>query len=192
MACMVVTTTRVMPNWLERRQRHGQHHGRAVGIGDDLPFPAAGAAAAGPASGGRDSLPAPAAAHRVPCGDSGSWTPPRARPSANALLDFGGHRRVHGREKRDCGALPGFEFLHDEFANVGGHLAVEPPLVASAYFFPAERSLAPSPSQIEPGWSWRNFTKCWPTIPVAPRIPTSMRGCVISSLRALCRGPYKA
>src|ERR1039457_7713298 len=46
--------------------------------------------------------------------------------------------------------------------------------VAAWYGLPAERSLAPSHLRSNHGWFWRNLTKCWPTIPVAPRMPTSI------------------
>ncbi len=48
-------------------------------------------------------------------------------------------------------------------------------LVASEYFLPEERSLAPTQVTSNHGWLRRNLMKCWPTIPVPPRTPTGMR-----------------
>src|SRR5262245_58091949 len=58
--------------------------------------------------------------------------------------------------------------------------------VASVYFLPAERSLAPTHVSSNHGWFCRNFTKCWPTIPVAPSTPTSIFWFMGYSIRNRC------
>ena len=43
---------------------------------------------------------------------------------------------------------------------------------ASSYVFPAERALAATVTTWNQGWSSRREINLWPTIPVAPRMPT--------------------
>src|SRR5450432_1346459 len=45
-------------------------------------------------------------------------------------------------------------------------------VVASAYFLPAERSEAESQLTSNHGWFSSNCIKRWPTVPVAPTMPT--------------------
>src|SRR5204862_4903104 len=46
---------------------------------------------------------------------------------------------------------------------------------ASRYALPSERWLAPSHVTLNHGWFASRAMNCWPTMPVAPRIPTSVR-----------------
>ena len=46
---------------------------------------------------------------------------------------------------------------------------------ASRYFCPADRSLAPTQVSLNQGCAASCAMNCWPTIPVAPRTPTSIR-----------------
>ncbi len=81
-------------------------------------------------------------------------------------------------EKSRRGALPGFESSTSLPATVSGIRPLSRQEVASWYGLPAERSLAPSHLSSNQGWSCRNLTKCWPTMPVAPRMPTSILVCI--------------
>src|SRR5579871_5992266 len=83
-------------------------------------------------------------------------------------------------EKTSCGAFPvaAFSGLDSDTTMSRTYAGVSPPkrhAVASLYGLPAERSLAPSQVRSNQGWSRRKLTNSWPTIPVAPRIPTEIR-----------------
>ena len=47
-------------------------------------------------------------------------------------------------------------------------------VLAIGYRPPKDRSLAPTQVKSNQGCPCKNLTKCWPTIPVAPRTPTSI------------------
>src|ERR1035438_2594693 len=91
-------------------------------------------------------------------------------------------------EKRSCGALPGLHSSTVSPATASGVPPARCHVMESLYFLPAERSLAPSHLRSNHGFPCRNLMKCWPTMPVAPRMPTSIRVCIIP-LRCVGRGP---
>ena len=70
--------------------------------------------------------------------------------------------------------LPGFESCTIRSATLAGVVPSRCHFAASRYFLPAERSLAPSHVKSNQGWPCKNLMKCWPTIPVAPKMPTSI------------------
>ena len=91
-------------------------------------------------------------------------------------------------EKSRRGALPGLHSSTVRSATVSGVPPARCHVMASLYFLPAERSLAPSHLRSNHGLPCRNLMKCWPTMPVAPRMPTSIRVCIIP-LRCVDRVP---
>src|SRR5450432_4453136 len=76
-------------------------------------------------------------------------------------------------ENNSRGAWPG---LHSSTVRSATESGTTPRchVMASLYFLPDERSLAPSHFRSNHGLPCRNLMKCWPTIPVAPRMPTSI------------------
>ena len=88
-------------------------------------------------------------------------------------------------ENNSRGALPGLDSSTVRPAIAAGAAPSRCQLVASRYFLPAERSLAPSQVRSNQGWPCRNFTKCWPTMPVAPRMPTSIFRSIYSKFRPI-------
>ena len=81
-------------------------------------------------------------------------------------------------ENSSRGALPGLQSSTVRSATLAGVPPARCQVMASLYFLPDERSLAPSHLRSNHGWPWRNLMKCWPTMPVAPRMPTSIRVCI--------------
>src|SRR5205814_4235799 len=78
-------------------------------------------------------------------------------------------------EKISLGApLPGLASCTARSATLDGVDPSRCHLAASLYFLPAERSLAHSHVRSNQGCPCRNLMKCWPTIPVAPKTPTSI------------------
>ena len=180
----MVTMTVRDAELLQRRQSQRQHDGGAVRIGDDLALPAALALLA------RDELQVigidlrheqrhirlHAMIARVRDHDVAGL--------GKGALDLGGDQASMA-EKSRRGALPGLHSCTVRSATLSGMPPSRRQLVASRYFLPAERSLAPSHVRSNHGWSCRNLMKCWPTMPVAPRIPTSILVCInLFSLRA--------
>ncbi len=84
-------------------------------------------------------------------------------------------------ENSSRGALFGLHSSTMRSAAESGIVPARCHLVASRYFFPAERSLAPSHRTSNQGWPCRNLMKCWPTMPVAPKMPTSILGSITVS-----------
>src|SRR6185295_6895790 len=77
-------------------------------------------------------------------------------------------------EKTSFGARPGvasstFRRATESPSGLGSRHAA-----ASRYAFPADRSLAPSQVTLNQGCFARSAMNCWPTMPVAPRTPTSI------------------
>ena len=66
-------------------------------------------------------------------------------------LDLGGDRGVHRGEHEAAEHCPACESLTIRSATFGGMAPSRRQLVASRYFLPAERSLAPSQVEFEPG-----------------------------------------
>jgi hypothetical protein len=94
-------------------------------------------------------------------------------------LDFGGDGGIHGGKEK-LRRVARLALFHGEPATESGVLPARFQFMASLYFLPAERSLAPSHFRSNQGWPCKNLMKCWPTIPVAPRMPTSIRVCIIA------------
>src|SRR5579864_3862619 len=84
-------------------------------------------------------------------------------------------------ENSSRGALLGLHSSTTRSASLSGITPCRCHLVASRYFLPAERSLAPSHLTSNHGWPCRNLMKCWPTIPVAPKMPTSILASITGS-----------
>ncbi len=93
-------------------------------------------------------------------------------------LDFGGDGGVHGG-KQQPRRVAGLAFFDREIGDGIGRRRRDAISWRREYLLPAERSLAPSHVRSNHGWPSRNLMKCWPTMPVAPRMPTSMRVCII-------------
>ena len=95
-------------------------------------------------------------------------------------LDFGGHGSVHGREQQPrrvarLAVFHGADRRRYPACRRPGARSWRPRTSCRR-----ERSLAPSHFRSNQGWPCRNLMKCWPTMPVAPRMPTSMRVCIIA------------
>src|ERR1700682_6180706 len=77
-------------------------------------------------------------------------------------------------ENTRCGALPGLESSTVRSATPAGISPSSRHAVASRYFLPADRSLAPIQVRSNQGWFCKKRTKLWPTMPVPPSTPTSI------------------
>ena len=106
-----------------------------------------------------------------------NWTPPRGRP-ARRRARFRWPQTRPWRRIAGAAALPGLHSSTVWSATACGVSPARCHFMASRYFLPAERSLAPSHATLNQGWPSRNLMKCCPTIPVAPRMPTSIRFCI--------------
>ena len=162
-----------MPNGLQRRESHDQRDRGAVRIGDDLPFPRTVPLLQ------RHQLQVigidfrhqqrHVAIHAVILRIRHDDVP----GLRERALDLRRHRGIHRREQQPR-RIVGLALLHDQVGLSSGITPCRCHLVASRYFLPAERSLAPSHLTSNHGWPCRNLMKCWPTMPVAPKMPTSI------------------
>ena len=178
MACSVVAMTRVMPNGFSGPSPMVSTIGGAIRIGDDLALPAAVALLA------RHQLQVVGIdfGHqqrhvRAPCDGSWNWTPPRGRP-ARRRARFRWPRRHPWRRRAGAARCRVWILRPADRRRNPACAAQSCQVVASRYGLPAERSLAPSHFRSNHGWFCRNLTKCWPTMPVAPRMPTSILVCI--------------
>src|SRR5262245_45787150 len=78
-------------------------------------------------------------------------------------------------EKTSLGARPGVAASTSMRATASARGDASRHAAASRYAFPSDRWLAPSHETRNQGWSASRAMNCWPTMPVAPRMPTSMR-----------------
>ena len=175
MACMVATITRSMPKLAHWSQRHGQNDSGTVGIGDDKPVPsslsllASSAVVDGPDStsgtisgivrfhaviariGNHDMASRSKGAFDIP------WQQRRPLPKKQAS------ERCRAAIRR-----PSFQRHRQAYR----HPAATKSHPSASYR--PERSLAPSHVSLNHGWPCKKRMKCWPTMPVPPRIPTSI------------------
>ena len=92
-------------------------------------------------------------------------------------------------EKTSSGApLPGLASCTTRSARSAGGGTGSFHDAASRYFCPADRSLAPTQVSLNHGCALSCAMNCWPTIPVAPRTPTSIR-CDMTVLVCPCLSP---
>src|SRR5262249_50081666 len=78
-------------------------------------------------------------------------------------------------ENTSFGAVPGLAPSTTLSAISEGRRLASRQAAASRNFFPSDRSLAPRNFTSNHGWSARSAMNCWPTMPVAPRMPTGIR-----------------
>ena len=99
-----------------------------------------------------------------------TWPAPAKAPSISPATD------ESRPENTSFGALPAAPaaFSTVSVATSSGSGEDSRHAAASRNAFPAERSLAPSHVTLNHGCRASNAMNCWPTIPVAPRIPTSI------------------
>ncbi len=135
---------------LERRQPHGQHHGRAVRVGHDLPLPSARALL------DRNELQVirvdlrhqqrhvelHAVVARV--GDD------HVARLGEGLLDLGGHAGVRRREDQ-LRRVAGLAFFDHDIGHRGGSLAAQVPLRGVAVLLAGRAVARAEPRQVEPG-----------------------------------------
>ena len=157
MACSVVATILVMPNCLSGAEPHGEDDGGAVGIGDDLALPSAGALLAG------DEFQVIG----VDFGDEQRHIALHAMVArirdhdvpglGESALNFGGDGGVHGG-KEQAGRVAGLAVLHGEIGDGIGDDA-EVPCHGVAVLLAGGAVAGAEPDEIEPGMSLEKLDK---------------------------------